>query len=739
MDERNDRVIISGTVESVTFCNQANGFTVFEFSGDEDGEIFTAVGTVSELAPGEKITLTGVWQTHQSFGRQLKVESLERRMPESAEQLFKYLSSGFIKGVGPATAEKIVSKFGEDCFDVIENDCLRLTEIKGISPEKARKISNEFRNQFAARSTVIALEKFGMTASECLAAFKRYGVEAASVVKNNPYRLCVDIDHISFDRAEEIAAEIPDSISRDCRTNAGLLHIVRHNLYSNGHTCLPREKMIKPACDFLDVTADEAEIALDSLVEEKQLVSTKIKGRDFLFLPSSYNAEQKIAKRIDVLLRFPPSQNFTVSEDIDRIEKKDKITYGEKQREAIEIAVNKGILILTGGPGTGKTTALKGMLRLFERQNLDIVLAAPTGRAAQRMTEVTGYEAKTIHRLLEVEWDENDRPVFKRNLRNPLEAQVLIVDELSMVDIHLFASLMDALPFGCRLIMVGDSNQLPPVGAGNVLHDLIDSSLLPVVELNEIFRQAQQSQIVMNAHGIVHGEKIDLSKNDGDFFFISRGNGMLAARTVKELFCERLPAAYGYNPLKDIQILCPSRKGEAGTVEINRMLQEAVNPCQKGRSQFVFRGNTFRSADKVMQIKNNYNLEWEKDGEKGTGIFNGDIGFIEDIDTRSGVLFINFDGKRVEYPSENLEELELSYAVTVHKSQGSEFKCVLLTAVGIPPQLSYRNLLYTAVTRAKENLIIIGTENQVFRMIENDKKTKRYSALKHFLTEGVNG
>ncbi|MCR4563492.1 MAG: ATP-dependent RecD-like DNA helicase [Clostridiales bacterium] len=739
MDERNDRVIINGTVESVTFCNQANGFTVFEFSGDEDGEIFTAVGTVNSLSPGEKVTLTGVWQTHQSFGRQLKVELVERRMPESAEQLYKYLSSGVIRGVGPATAEKIVAKFGEDSFDVIENDCLRLTQIKGISPDKARKISNEFRNQFAARSTVIALEQYGMTAGECLAAFKRYGVEAAATVRKNPYRLCVDIEHISFERAEEIASKIPDSFNRDCRSNAGLLHIVKHNLYSNGHTCLPREKLIKPACDFLDITGDEADIAIDALIEEKHLITAKIKGRDFLFLPSSYNAEKKIAQRIDVLLRFPPEQNYTVGEDIDRIEIKDKIKYGEKQREAIEIAVNKGILILTGGPGTGKTTTLKGMLRLFQRDKLDIVLAAPTGRAAQRMTEVTGCEAKTIHRLLEVEWDENDRPVFKRNLRNPLEAQVLIVDELSMVDIHLFASLMDALPFGCRLIMVGDSNQLPPVGAGNVLHDLIDSGLLPVVELNEIFRQAQQSQIVTNAHKIVRGEEIDLTRNDGDFFFVSRGSGLLAARTVRELYCERLPAAYGYNPVKDIQILCPSRKGEAGTVEINKMLQEAVNPYSEGRAQFVFRGSVFRSADKVMQIKNNYNLEWEKDGERGTGIFNGDIGFIEDIDTRSGVLYINFDGKRVEYPSANLEELELSYAVTVHKSQGSEFDCVLLTAAGIPPQLCYRNLLYTAVTRARENLIIVGSENQVSRMIENDKKTRRYSALKHFLTEGVNG
>ena len=735
MNENAEKSIVNGTVENVTFCNDTNGFTVFEFSSGEDGEIFTAVGVVPELSPGESVTLTGVWQTHHTFGRQFKVEHLERQMPVSTEQLFKYLSSGVVKGVGAATAEKIILAFGENSFDVIENDPMRLTQIKGISPDRARKISEEFRKQFAARSTVIALEQIGMTTNECLAAFKRYGVEAVNVIKNNPYQLCFDIDSIGFDRAEEIASRLPLPPEKKYRLSAGLLHIVRHNMYQNGHTCLPREKLILPATDLLGITADEADIAIDNLIEEAKLITKKINDRDFVFLPSSYNAEKRIASRISVLLRFPPEQNFTVGEDIDRIETLDGIRYGEKQREAIEKAVNKGILILTGGPGTGKTTTIKGMLRLFERSSLDIVLAAPTGRAAQRMTEVTGYEAKTIHRLLEVEWDENDRPVFRRNLRNPLDAQVLIVDELSMVDIHLFAALMDALPFGCRLIMVGDSNQLPAVGAGNVLHDLIDSELLPTVELNEIFRQAQQSQIVTNAHKIVHGEHIDLTRTDGDFFFMERNSALLTARTIRELYSTRLPEAYGYNILKDIQVLCPSKKGDSGTVQLNRLLQDAVNPYSEGRAQFNFRGTLFRSADKVMQIKNNYEIDWEKGEEKGKGIFNGDIGFIEDIDSRAGVLYIDFDGKKVIYPAESLEELELAYAVTVHKSQGSEFKCVILSACALPPQLSYRNLLYTAVTRAREMLVTVGSSAQINRMIDNDKKTRRYSALKTFLKE----
>lgn len=734
MNEQAEKTILNGTVESVTFRNAANGFTVFEINDSDSGETVPTVGVLSEIAVGETVTLTGSFVVHSTFGRQFKAELCERKMPVSTEQLYKYLSSGVIKGVGVATAEKIITAFGENSFDVIENEPSRLATINGISADKANAISAEFKKQFAARSTMITLENYGMTTSECLKAFKRYGVEAVKIITDNPYQMCFDIDGITFERVEEIAQKLPVSPEKKYRLGAGLVHIIKHNIYNNGHTCLPREKMLAPACELLAITRDEADIALDSLIESRQIISERMNDKDFLFIPSTYNAEKKIATRISVLLRFPPQQNFTVSEDIDRIEAADKIKYGEKQREAIEKAVNKGILILTGGPGTGKTTALKGMLRLFQRDKLNIMLAAPTGRAAQRMTEVTGVEAKTIHRLLEVEWDENDRPVFQRNMRNPLDAQVLILDELSMVDINLFASLLDALPFGCRLIMVGDSNQLPPVGAGNVLHDLIDSKLLPVVELTEIFRQAQKSLIVTNAHRIISGESIETDRTDGDFFLMERNSQLLAARTIRELYCDRLPAAYDYNPLTDIQVLCPSKRGEAGTMELNALLQEAINPYTEHRQQFNFKGKIFRTADKVMQIKNNYNIEWEKDGEKGLGIFNGDIGFIEDIDMKGGALNINFDGKSVVYPADNLEELELSYAVTVHKSQGSEFKAVILSCVGIVPNLSYRNLLYTAVTRAKENLIIVGSKGQVENMIRNDKKTRRYSALKWFLT-----
>ena len=434
-----------------------------------------------------------------------------------------------------------------------------------------------------------------------------------------------------------------------------------------------------------------------------------------------------------MLLNFPPAGHSALDSEIEKIEKADNISYAEKQKLAIKTAVNKGILILTGGPGTGKTTTLKGILRLFQSEGLDISLAAPTGRAAKRMTELTGKEAKTIHRLLEVEWDEHDRPTFKRNIRNPLECEALILDELSMVDISLFASLLNALPLGCRLIMLGDSDQLPPVGAGNVLHDLIESRLLPVVELKEVFRQSMGSLIVTNAHRIVNGEKIVTDRKDGDFFLMERQTPALAAKTIAELYAERLPRAYSYSPLRDIQVLCPSNKGEAGTVNLNKILQSLVNPPSDNKNELNSGFRLFREGDKVMQIKNNYDIHWDSDKESGDGIFNGDIGIIEKIDLKSETAFISFDDRTAQYAKEQMTELELAYAVTVHKSQGSEFKAVIMPVVNVIPQLCYRNLLYTAVTRAKELMIIVGTKDEIVKMAANDKKTRRYSALKKLL------
>lgn len=736
MSEEQNAERLNGTVEDIRFRNEQNGYTVLEIGCDD--ELVTAVGTFSDISVGETVRLSGAWVYHPTFGRQFKVEAFEREMPATAEQLYNYLAAGAVKGIGPATAEKIVKKFGEQTFDILENEPERLATIKGISLDKAKKIQENFKKQFAERSVMLALEGYGMSPRECIAAYDAFGSNAVARILENPFALCNGETGVGFERAETIAAALPNPPASHLRVQAGIVHIVRQNLYSNGHTCIPREKLLSIAAAYLDTNADTIDIQLDALVEAHTLVQRELGGREFVFLTSAYNDEKTIGDRIKILLRFPPPQSETLEQDIADIEHENGISYAETQREAIRTAVERGLLILTGGPGTGKTTALKGILRLFERQGLDIALAAPTGRAAKRMTELTGRDAKTIHRLLEVEWDEHDNPVFKRGLRNPLECEVLILDELSMVDIHLFASLLQALPFGCRLIMVGDADQLPPVGAGNVLADLIGSGLLPVVCLTEVFRQAMDSLIVTNAHRIVGGEMPVLDRKDGDFFLLERTNPYTAAKTVSELVSKRLPQAYGLSPAEDIQVLCPSKKGEVGTVHLNTLLQNSVNPPDEKKAELTVGFRTFRMGDKVMQTKNNYDVIWEKaDGETGEGIFNGDIGVIEQIDPRAETARIRFDDRTVVAAKEQLVEMELAYAVTVHKSQGCEFPAVIIPVVSVLPNLCYRNLLYTAVTRAKKLLILVGTAEEVEKMVRNDKKTRRYSALQYLLHDEV--
>lgn len=736
MSEEQNAERLNGTVEDIRFRNEQNGYTVLEIGCDD--ELVTAVGTFSDISVGETVRLSGAWVYHPTFGRQFKVEAFEREMPATAEQLYNYLAAGAVKGIGPATAEKIVKKFGEQTFDILENEPERLATIKGISLDKAKKIQENFKKQFAVRSVMLALEGYGMSPRECIAAYDAFGSNAVARILENPFALCNGETGVGFERAETIAAALPNPPASHLRVQAGIVHIVRQNLYSNGHTCIPREKLLSIAAAYLDTNADTVDIQLDALVEAHTLVQRELGGREFVFLTSAYNDEKTIGDRIKILLRFPPPQSETLEQDIADIEHENGISYAETQREAIRTAVERGLLILTGGPGTGKTTALKGILRLFERQGLDIALAAPTGRAAKRMTELTGRDAKTIHRLLEVEWDEHDNPVFKRGLRNPLECEVLILDELSMVDIHLFASLLQALPFGCRLIMVGDADQLPPVGAGNVLADLIGSGLLPVVCLTEVFRQAMDSLIVTNAHRIVGGEMPVLDRKDGDFFLLERTNPYTAAKTVSELVSKRLPQAYGLSPAEDIQVLCPSKKGEVGTVHLNTLLQNSVNPPDEKKAELTVGFRTFRMGDKVMQTKNNYDVIWEKaDGETGEGIFNGDIGVIEQIDPRAETARIRFDDRTVVAAKEQLVEMELAYAVTVHKSQGCEFPAVIIPVVSVLPNLCYRNLLYTAVTRAKKLLILVGTAEEVEKMVRNDKKTRRYSALQYLLHDEV--
>ena len=724
-------IFIEGTIEGVVYSNPENGYSVIDLS--YDNTLVTAVGIMPSCSAGEKIKLKGQWVKHPTFGTQFKASACERSMPKSAGDMLRYLSSGTIKGIGPATASKIVERFGEDTFDILENHPEELCKIKGISRDKANDIQESFKGQFALREVMIALERLGLNPTESLNVFKALGVTATEKINENPYILCSDKVGMRFERADEIAASFPSEVNTILRERAGILHILRHNL-RNGHTCLPREKLILPCYDLLGTTREKTREIIDDLIIDKEIIEEFINNKSFLFLPSEYYDEKKIAERIKIMLRFPPAKGKTFDKDIDKIEKARGIKFETKQREAISTAVSKGLLVLTGGPGTGKTTTLNGILELFEKQKLRVLLAAPTGRAAMRMSEVTGHQAKTIHRLLETEWTDGDRQHFARNMENPLEADAVIVDELSMVDTHIFASLLDALPLGCRLVMVGDSDQLPPVGVGNVLQDIIESGLLPVVALTEVFRQALESLIVTNAHRIVKGEYPDLSRTDKDFFFMQRGNVYTCADTVVELYYKRLPAAYGYNPTEDIQIITPSRKGELGTVSLNKRLQAIINPPAKDKDDYQVGSKTFRVGDKVMQIKNNYDIMWTRDKETSSGIFNGDIGIIIAINHNASFMKINFDGRIAIYPFDSIAELEHAYAITVHKSQGSEFEAVIMPVCSCMPQLSYRNLLYTAVTRAKSRLILVGTQSQIEAMVDNDKKTRRYSALRHFLT-----
>jgi exodeoxyribonuclease V alpha subunit len=726
-----------GVAEEIIYRKEDTGYTVLDVAS-EDGELITVVGVLPEIAAGEEVHFIGSWDRHPTFGRQFRAESVERAMPSTAATMLKYLSSGAVKGVGPSTAVKIIEAFGEDAFDVIENDPERLAKIKGITAAKAKAISEEFRKTNEVREIMIKLEALGLTANESINVFRVFGGYAVPRVTENPYMLCIPEIGISFERADAIAAALPQATKPEYRIEAGILHVVAYNLSSNGHTCLPREKMLSPCADLLDIDKDTIDIAMDTLVEQRQLTAFEMDGKEYLSLPYIHEAECMAAYKIKMMVKFPPAGRRTLDKEIEKLEKANGITYEKLQKEAIMTAAQKGVLILTGGPGTGKTTTVNGILELFERDGLNVVLCAPTGRAAQRMSEITGKEASTIHRLLEAERGSDDRMAFKRNEKNPIEADVLIVDELSMVDVILFSALLSALPIGCRLIMVGDNDQLPAVGAGSVLHDLLESGLLPVVELSEVFRQAMQSLIVTNAHRIVSGEEPDLSRVDNDFFHMERESSDKAVYDIIDLYRNRLPKAYGYDPVRDIQVLCPSRKGDAGTANLNRLLQEAVNPPAKGKNEYKNMARTFREGDKVMQIKNNYDIVWERRDargkvEQGEGIFNGDIGTLLSIDRRAAVMKIDFGGRVATYPAESFKELELAYAVTVHKSQGSEFEAVIMPVIGVPPNLCYRNLFYTAVTRAKSKMITIGTRETILRMVENDRKIKRYSALKYLL------
>ncbi len=724
---------LCGTVEEVIFRNHTNGYTVLTVMNH--GAAATAVGMMAGVEVGDEVKLIGNWKNHASYGEQFAFECYEQSLPSGAEGILKYLSSGVIKGIGRATAKKMVETFGEHTLDVMRNDPQRLTQIKGFSQERALAVSEEMKKTFSMREIMLELEGYRISVQEAVKIWKAYGTQAVELIKENPYILCREEVGIDFQRADHIAARLGRTADEECRIRAGLQYVLSQNV-RNGHTCLPKDRMMRVTAEFLMLSEEQVLPVVEAMLTDGSLVSHLMGERLFLFQPSFYRSESYAAERLHLMKQFPPEAITGIEAALTVFEQRKHIHYADLQRKAITEALSGGLLILTGGPGTGKTTTLNAIMELYRQCGMKVLLAAPTGRAAQRMSAVTGRTAQTLHRLLEVEWDKNDNPAFKRNERNLLDCDALIIDELSMVDAVLFESMMRALPLGCRLILVGDSDQLPSVGAGNVLGDLIASGEIPVVQLTEIFRQSLQSLIVTNAHRIVHGAMPEITRTDSDFFFMAYSDRNTVMTKIVELCASRLPHTYGYSPFEDIQVLCPGRKGELGVIKMNTALQSALNPHQPGMEEVKTEHGIFRVGDKVMQIKNNYDLLWTKaDGTAGTGIFNGDIGLISLIDKKAGLVYVQFDDKTVEYNTEVLNHLELAYATTVHKSQGNEFNAVIIPMHSVPAQLCYRNLLYTAVTRAKKMLILVGEVGVMKSMIDNDRKTLRYSGLQYFLKE----
>lgn len=577
---------------------------------------------------------------------------------------------------------------------------------------------------------MVYLSKFNIKPSDSILVWKKFGGNSIEMINENPYIICSDGIELDFAIADDIAQSMEKLQDNKGRVKAGIIYVLRHNANS-GHSCIPVDKLCITTARRLGIDIEIVQENIVQMCQNADIICAGIKGEDFIFLPKYYNSEIDIADRIKMLIKYPPMSIVNIDNEIESIENKNNVKYAELQKKAIASALDKGLLILTGGPGTGKTTTLNAIIQILEIKGEEVVLAAPTGRAAKRMSELTGKEAKTIHRMLQVDWDENDKPIFIKNEKNPLECDAVIVDELSMVDITVMQGLLCALPLGCRLVLVGDTDQLPSVGAGRVLSDLINSNKIATVELKEIFRQSRESLIVMNSHSIVKGEMPVLNRVDSDCFFMEINDENKLINTVVDLICRRLPNSYGYVPTEDIQILCPGRKGSVGTETLNKIVRDKLNPADKEKVQAEIMGNVFREGDKVMHIKNNYNLPWVKDdGTKGEGVFNGDIGIITEIDKAAGEVRVKIDDKEVFYDFEQAgKELEHAYAITVHKSQGNEFSAVIIPLYKGTDKLKYRNLLYTAMTRAKENLIMIGQKSVVAQMINNDKKTLRYTGL----------
>lgn len=741
LDEK-EYVLIRGTVEQIVFYNQENGYAVLRLSSDEGAEV-TATGTFPNIGLGEEVILTGTWVTHPSYGEQFATEAFERRLPSSVRGIAEYLGSGLIRGIGPRLAFRIAEKFGEDTFDVLAYEPERLTAIRGITEKKAREIGRQFTEQNEMRLLMDFLAEHRLPVSLTPLLYKRLRDSAIDALCENPYLLCDPYYDVDFKIADGLAMELGLSLLSDERADAGVLYTLVFNL-DNGHTFIPVEKLTAAVCSLLsdeDVVFDEerALASIERLRERGRLVCEHIAGRDAVYLRDLHDAEAYLAEMLGYMAERNYEYDFDVDELLKALVLDSEVPYSEKQKQAITTAARNGLVILTGGPGTGKTTTVRGILQVFEALGLNTLLAAPTGRAAKRLSDLTGMEAKTIHRLLEAGFGMGGRTAFVRNLTNPLECDAVILDEVSMVDITLMQALIEALPHGARLVLVGDADQLPPVGPGNFLRDIIGSHRVPTIQLTDIFRQAQQSDIVMNAHAVNEGHMPVPSRADGDFFFLKRADPAAVIETVAQLCAARLPNHYGLLP-SQIQVLSPARRQGSGTIALNRRLQEALNPPSEDKLEKRFGDWIFREGDRVMQVRNNYDIIWEKreNDEQGTGVFNGDVGEILQIFPRQECMVIRFDDRIATYTYDMLGELELAYAVTVHKSQGSEFDAVVLAlSDALPRRLLTRNILYTAITRAKQLLVIVGSPDVVAYMVGNNQKGRRYSALKARLREDI--
>ena len=721
---------LTGSIEHVIYANEDNGFAICDL-GTESGDLITITGTLPYVGEGDSVTVYGKWVHNPKYGRQFRVETCERQMPADANSMLRYLASGAIKGIGPKIAQRIVDEFGDETFDVIEHHPEWLANVSGISRKSAKSIGADFAEKAGIRSAMMFFRDF-FGAAATVRIYKRYGGNAVELAKKNPYRLCEEIEGIGFERAARMARDLGLATDSEDRICSGICYLLSSNAQANGHVCLPRDKTVQGAARLLGVDETAVNDALELLLAREQVHAERLGGIELLYDKKQYENEKYIATKLLLLDRVCPAmETANIGAFIDREQAETGVRYADLQRRAISDALENGVMLLTGGPGTGKTTVVRALLHIFSSMGLKIALTAPTGRAAKRLSESTSCEARTIHRLLEYGGEESGgRGRFMRDESNLLEENVLIVDEASMVDSLLMGALLRAVKPGSRLVLIGDADQLPSVGAGNVLRDLIDSGRFATVRLTEIFRQAQKSLIVTNAHAINRGELPRLDVKDNDFFFMPRSEDASITATVAQLCGVRLPRTYGAMATTGTQVIVPSRKGEAGTEHLNVVLQATLNPPSPEKREHRFREITYREGDRVMQVRNNYDREWERDnGMTGAGIFNGDVGVIESIDPTDGNMRIRFEDRTVTYEFSLLEDLEPAYAVTVHKSQGCEYPIVILPLGNVPPMLRSRNLLYTAVTRAQCIVIVVGREDVLADMVRNNRQTMRYTGL----------